>query len=109
MCEARAILLHRNPTGTLDAQGKESLEKAQSLGYKSLDLLNKRLDKRQWLAADRPTVADVAVFPYVALAPFGQVSLDAYPNVLRWIEDIRGLKGFISMPRLDEALNMLST
>ncbi len=52
---------------------------------------------RDWLAAGRPTVADVACFPYVALAPEGEVALHPYPQVLRWIARIKTLPGFIGM------------
>jgi glutathione S-transferase len=37
------------------------------------------------------------VFPYVALARDGNIDLDAYPNVLAWIERIKQLPGFIVM------------
>lgn len=52
----------------------------------------------RFLAADRPTVADIACFPYVALAPDGGVSLDPYPSIRRWSRALRSLDGFIEMP-----------
>ena len=52
----------------------------------------------RFLAADRPTVADIACFPYVALAPDGGVSLDSYPSIRLWMRAIRSLEGFIEMP-----------
>lgn len=53
---------------------------------------------RRFLAADRPTVADIACFPYVALAPDGGVSLDPYPTIRLWSRALRALDGFIEMP-----------
>ena len=53
---------------------------------------------RDWLAADRPTIADIACFPHVALAPDGGVSLDAYPKIRLWLRAVRALPGFIEMP-----------
>jgi glutathione S-transferase len=44
------------------------------------------------------TIADVGCFPYVASAPEGQIPLDPYPGVLRWIERIKRQPGFVSMP-----------
>ena len=42
-----------------------------------------------WLASsDKPTIADIAVFPYVAMAEAsskGAVSLETYPQVRAWI------------------------
>jgi glutathione S-transferase len=52
----------------------------------------------RFLASDQPTVADVACFPYVALAPDGGVSLDSYPTIRLWSRAIRSLDGFIEMP-----------
>ncbi|RJE79137.1 glutathione S-transferase family protein [Paracoccus sp. JM45] len=51
-----------------------------------------------FLAADRPTIADIACFPYAALAPDGGVSLDSYPSIRLWMRAIRALPGFIEMP-----------
>lgn len=53
---------------------------------------------RGFLAADRPTVADIACFPYVALAPDGGVPLAPYPTIRLWSRALRALDGFIEMP-----------
>ncbi|WP_462152993.1 glutathione S-transferase family protein [Pseudoalteromonas xiamenensis] len=75
-----------------------SLAKARSQHI--LALLNEHLDTRHWLAASRPTIADCAVFPYVALAEEGDLSLIDYPNVITWIDRVKQLPGFIDMPGL---------
>jgi glutathione S-transferase len=51
-----------------------------------------------FLAGPRPTIADIACFPHVALAPDGGVRLDAYPRIRLWMRALRGLPGFIEMP-----------
>ena len=54
----------------------------------------------QWVASrDAPTVADVAVFPYVALAETsskGALALSAFPAVCAWIRRVRALPGFVA-------------
>ena len=65
-----------------------------------LTYLNQHLSTRTWLEFERPTIADVAVFPYVALSRDGKIDLDAYPHILNWIERVKQLPGFISMPGL---------
>jgi glutathione S-transferase len=50
------------------------------------------------LAADRPTIADIACFPYVALAPEGEIPLDGHPAVRGWVDRIKALPGFVGMP-----------
>jgi len=62
-----------------------------------LTQLNNSLSGRIWLEFEHPTIADVAVFPYVALARDGKVDLDAYPHVLAWIERIKQLPGYMPM------------
>lgn len=73
---------------------------AQDRSNAALRILDDHLAKNNWLVADRPTIADVAVFPYVALAREGKVDLDAYKNVLAWIERIRALPGYVPMAGL---------
>ncbi|MGL5873822.1 MAG: glutathione S-transferase family protein [Xenococcaceae cyanobacterium] len=66
-----------------------------------LTQLDRHLSNRQWLECDRPTIADIAVFPYVALAPDGKISLERYTNVVRWIDRVKNLPGFIGMPGIN--------
>ncbi|BEP56136.1 glutathione S-transferase [Variovorax sp. V118] len=52
----------------------------------------------RWLvAAPEPTIADLACFPYVALAGEGGISLDEFPALRRWVWDFRHLPGFVGM------------
>lgn len=76
---------------------------AQTRGRRALGLLDERLSDRDWLALDRPTIADLACFPYVGLAREGKLPLDEYAHVLAWIERIRGLDGYVSMDGLPDA------
>lgn len=75
-----------------------SLEDAQALGKRGLNVLEGHLSNHDWLALDRFTIADVGCFPYVALAPEGEVPLDPYPAVVKWIERVKKQPGFIAMP-----------
>ncbi|MEM8637428.1 MAG: glutathione S-transferase [Cyanobacteria bacterium P01_G01_bin.54] len=68
-------------------------EKAQTI----LALLNMHLRDRTWLEFERPTIADVAVFPYIALAPDGKIDLAPYPHVRAWLERVKALPGFVGM------------
>lgn len=79
---------------------KIDLELAQQRGHQILQVMNGHLQEHHWLECDRPTIADIACYPYIALAPEGQVSLEAYPHVCAWIERIKQLPGYISMPGL---------
>lgn len=74
-----------------------NIERATQKSAFILEQMEQHLGDRHWLACDHVTLADIAAFPYVALAPDGQVSLDPYPNVLTWIERIKALPGFVPM------------
>jgi glutathione S-transferase len=63
-----------------------------------LTQLNQHLGHLDWLELGHPTIADVAVFPYIALAPDGNINLRPYTHVLAWIERMKHLPGFIGMP-----------
>lgn len=73
--------------------------------YQKAEFILKQLDahltNRDWLELGRPTIADVAVFPYVALAPEGQIDLTPYAHVLAWVDRVKYLPGFIGMAGID--------
>lgn len=52
---------------------------------------------QRWLVAAHSTIADLACFPYAALAIEGGISLDEFPALRRWVWDIRHVPGFIGM------------
>lgn len=74
--------------------------KARENAARILGLMEARLSKNDWLALDRPTIADIACMPYVGLSHEGGVSLDPYPAIRAWIARIKALPGFVSMPAL---------
>jgi len=60
-----------------------------------LALIEAELAGRNWIAGStRPTVADVALYSYIARAPEGNVDLSQYPAVLGWLNRVEGLPGF---------------
>lgn len=61
-------------------------------------LTEQRLRGETFLVSNQPTIADIACFPYVALAPDGGVLLDAFPSIRLWSRAVRALDGFIEMP-----------
>jgi len=78
--------------GALQAQGIAALRELEA------GVVEQGLRGMRFLASDRPTVADIACFPYVALAPDGGIPLDPYPAIRLWSRAIRGLDNFIEMP-----------
>lgn len=72
-------------------------QRAIEIAHGVLALLDAELASRDWLVADKPTIADVANYAYIAHAPEGGVSLDEYPNVRAWLGRIAALPGFVPM------------
>jgi glutathione S-transferase len=71
--------------------------RALEIAHGVLAVLDAHLEGRQWLATNHPTIADVANYAYIAHAPEGDVSLEAYPNVRAWLARIESLPGFVPM------------
>lgn len=62
-----------------------------------LRVMERELSRRPFLAGESATLADIANYTYVAHAPEGNVSLEAYPQVRAWLARIEALPGFVPM------------
>jgi glutathione S-transferase len=67
------------------AQLGERLTEKFAKGYEALGVLELGLTGKEFLVADRFTLADIALYAYTHVAPEGGVSLDAYPNIRAWL------------------------
>lgn len=88
-CAARLITVFG-----ADFNAEEVIARAHVL----LARLERHLAGRQWLAADHPTIADVALYSYLARAPEGNVDLSAYGQVRAFLARIEALPGFVAIP-----------
>ena len=64
-------------------------------GHRILALMDAQLAAHAWIAADMPTIADIALYSYTARAPEGNVDLAPYAHVRAWLERVEGLPGFV--------------
>lgn len=76
------------------------VELAQQRAVEILAIMDAHLSQRNWLELEWPTIADIACFPYIALASDGKILLEPYPYVVAWISRIKKLTGFVGMPGL---------
>ena len=61
-----------------------------------LTVIEAELAGRDWIAGGpKPSVADVALYSYIARAPEGNVDLSGYPEVNAWLSRIEALPGFV--------------
>ena len=89
-CSARLVTLFGAPLDHETAKAK-----AEAL----FTMMDSHLRTREWLALDRPCLADVAGYSYIAHAPEGGVSLAPYPAIRAWLDRIEALPRFIGMER----------
>lgn len=73
---------------------------AVARGYKLLELMDQHLHNRHWLAMENVSVADIACYPYVLLAPEGGIDIAPYTHVGQWLRRVESVPRFWPMPRI---------
>jgi glutathione S-transferase len=89
-CAARLVTLFGAPFNHA-----EVIARAHAI----LKLVEKTLAGRDWIVGGaKPTIADVALYSYIARAPEGDVDLAPYEEVRRWLKRVEALPGFVPFP-----------
>ena len=94
---ARTRVIALGIKSTLGQTG--SLDESRRLAEIAFATLEERLTNHSWLAADHPTIADIACYPYTTLYPESGFSLDAYPAIRAWFARLEARPGYIPVPR----------
>ena len=68
-----------------------SLQESQQLARSALDIMHAHLSTREWMALGRPTIADIACYPYTALAHEAGMPLSSYTHVVAWLRRCEAL------------------
>ena len=74
-----------------DAPDRAVLEEHEPAFRNLASILEAALDGREWLCADNPTIADIAVAAPMHLHAVQKLPLDDYPNIRGWIARVEGL------------------
>ncbi|KQZ32685.1 glutathione S-transferase family protein [Duganella sp. Root1480D1] len=82
---ARIIKLFKKPIDPADAIAR---------AHRILGLVEGSLAGKEWIAAGWPTIADIALYSYIARAPEGNVDLADYANVKAWLARVENLPRF---------------
>jgi glutathione S-transferase len=53
---------------------------------------------KPFAVGQKPTIADIAAYSYIAHAPEGGISLEPYPNLRAWLKRVEALPHFLPMP-----------
>ncbi len=70
---------------------------AMHTAYRLMPFMEQHLSGRRYLAADHPTLADLACYSYIAHAPEGGIALTPYPNIRAWLAQVEALPGLVWM------------
>lgn len=84
-----------------------NLEDATSVTSNLLKILEDQLKHGPWLIGNKITIADIAIYPYIALAHEGKVDLTPFPKILDWLKRIEKLPGFVSMDGIESNKKIL--
>jgi len=98
LARARAIALG-NPT-SFARMG--NIEECRNLAHIALAVLEMELKKNPWLVGQDITIADIACYPYVALAPEGGIYTKEFQAVEAWLRRIEALPNYVSLPRASD-------
>jgi glutathione S-transferase len=79
-------------TGRTDAETPFLLAK----GREVLAALDRRLEDREWVALDEPTIADIALYGYTHVAEDAGLELSAHPAIHAWLQRIEALPGYVN-------------
>lgn len=77
----------------------EDLTPHQEKGIAGLEIMDAHLAQNDFLAGNRPTVADIACYPYIGMAHEGEVDLSPFIQVNNWMNRLKNLPGYIDLPK----------
>ena len=76
---------------------RHGLEDWMEKGYQALTVMEKHLEKHRFFAANRYTIADIALYAYTHVAPESDFDLTTFPAIRRWLKRIASQPGHVPM------------
>lgn len=74
---------------------EDEIESRRRGGYAALDGMERHLQQRSFLVAERYTIADIALYAYTHVAPEGGFDLGHYPAIRAWLERVAAQPGHV--------------
>ncbi|MDX1455744.1 MAG: glutathione S-transferase family protein [Gammaproteobacteria bacterium] len=91
-----AAYRHWSLTGKLARRSAEAIAGKAAASQKALGILDHALESDAFLVDSRYTIADISLVAYIGFLEGTDLSLEGFPNVMRWIETIRHQPGFLA-------------
>jgi glutathione S-transferase len=89
-------LRHWTLTGKLAQRAPALVEAKRHAAQRTLEILERELSSRDFLAGERYTIADIALFAYGSRAAEAGFALDEYPAIRAWIARVEAQPGFLA-------------
>lgn len=77
-------------------------KQATDTSNKVLRIIDTHLSQQMWLVGNKPTIADIAIYPYLALAHEGHLDLSSYEHIQTWKTRFESLPNYQAMPGISE-------
>jgi glutathione S-transferase len=78
-----------------DPYWERAFEERMTRGYQALEVMERHLQEREFFAAGRYTVADIALYAYTHVADEGGFDLGPYPAVRAWLDRVADRPGHV--------------
>jgi GST-like protein len=66
-----------------------AIERYKKETLRLYDVLNTQLSKAKYISGEEYTIADIAIYPWLAAYKFMELNLDKHPELKRWYENIK--------------------
>jgi len=73
------------------------IEARREAGHRALAAVNRGLGDRPFLVGDRFSIADIALYAYIHVAPEGGFELGGYPSIGAWLERVAAQPGHVKI------------
>ena len=81
----------------MPAERLEEFKSKQAGGIKALNTMEQQLSQHHFIAGEKPSIADIALFAYTHVAADGGFELAPYTGIRDWIDRITRMPGFIEI------------
>jgi glutathione S-transferase len=78
-------------------QNRAALPEKMERGYRALQVMEDHLRTQAYFAADRYTIADIALYAYTHVADEGGFDISRFPAIGNWLERVRSQPGHVKI------------
>ena len=84
----------------LAADKQAEIPERMERGYQALGVMERHLEERSFIVADRYSIADIALYAYTHVAEEGHFELSRFPAVAAWLARVAAQPGHIPITQV---------